>query len=112
HSADRRRNPRRKAVFSAPQRLPSGRLAPYHSGMTASANDRRHAPAALRNRGPILDVLSRVLPRTGCVLEIASGTGEHAAWLAPRLRPLAWQPSDVDPEMLASIAAHAAEANA
>lgn len=46
------------------------------------------------------------------MLEIASGTGEHAAWLAPRLRPLAWQPSDADPEMLASIAAHAAEANA
>jgi hypothetical protein len=43
------------------------------------------------------------------VLEVASGTGEHAAWLAPRLHPLVWQPSDADPAMLASIAAPLAE---
>lgn len=92
--------------------------------MATSTDNRRHAPATLRNRGPILEVLSRVLPgadgagadgagaartRAGWVLEVASGTGEHAAWLAPRLHPLVWQPSDADPAMLASIAAHLAE---
>jgi SAM-dependent methyltransferase len=80
--------------------------------MASDPDDRRHAPATSRNRGPILEVLSRVLPTTGCVLEIASGTGEHAAWFAPRLRPRIWQPSDADAEMRASIAAHAAEAAA
>lgn len=66
-----------------------------------------HAPATLRNREAILDVLRRVLPREGLVLEIASGTGEHAAYLARGLPGLAWRPSDPDPEMRASIAAHA-----
>jgi SAM-dependent methyltransferase len=78
-----------------------------------SRNDpRRHAPATARNREPILAVLARVLPRAGWVLEIASGTGEHAAWLAPRLAPLVWQPSDGDADALAGIAAHAAETRA
>ena len=66
---------------------------------------RRHAPATLRNREPILAVLSQVLPPTGTVLEIASGTGEHAAFFAPRLAPRFWQPSDVDPGALRSISA-------
>ena len=43
---------------------------------------RLHAPATQRNRLPILDMLSRVLPTSGTVLEVASGTGEHAAWFA------------------------------
>jgi hypothetical protein len=80
--------------------------------MVSISDDRRHAPATSRNRGPILEVLSRILPATGNVLEIASGTGEHAAWFAPRLQPRIWQPSDTDAEMRASIAAHAAEAGA
>lgn len=63
-----------------------------------------HAPATLRNRDPILAVLRRVLPATGLVLEVASGTGEHAAWFAPRLPGLTWQPSDPDPAARASIA--------
>lgn len=66
------------------------------------------AAATQRNREPILEVLSQVLPTRGLVLEVASGTGEHAAWFAHRLRPLAWQPSDPDPGMRRSIAAHGA----
>jgi len=70
---------------------------------------RLFAAATQRNREPILEVLSQVLPTRGLVLEIASGTGEHAAWFAHRLRPLAWQPSDPNPSMRLSIAAHAAQ---
>jgi len=76
---------------------------------------RRHAPAAERNRGPILDVLRRVLPPRGTVLEIASGTGQHVAHFASGLPALVWQPSDRDDEGFASIAAwcvHAGAANA
>lgn len=77
----------------------------------AAAADRRHAPAAARNREVILEVLSRVLPAEGRVLEVGSGTGEHAAFFAPRLAPRIWQPSDPDPELRRSIAAHAALAD-
>lgn len=63
----------------------------------------RHAPATARNREPILAVLRTELPATGTVLEIASGTGEHAVYFAPRLHPRPWLPSDVDPDALASI---------
>lgn len=55
---------------------------------------RRHAPATVRNRDPILAVLRRVLPASGTVLEIGSGSGEHAAYFAAALVPLRWQPSD------------------
>lgn len=77
-------------------------------------NDRRrHAPATLRNRDAILAVLQRVLPTTGGVLlEIASGSGEHAVHLAASLPGWSWQPSDVDPGALASIAAWIAETSA
>lgn len=64
----------------------------------------RHAPATERNRGPILTVLSRVLPATGTVLEVASGTGEHAAFFSTELPGIRWRPSDCDAEALASIA--------
>jgi SAM-dependent methyltransferase len=59
-----------------------------------------------RNRDPILDVLSRVLPQRGLVLEIASGSGEHAAYFARALPALTWQPSDPDQTALASAGAH------
>jgi SAM-dependent methyltransferase len=63
------------------------------------------APAAARNREPILRVLRDYLPPSGLVLEIASGTGEHAAWYSSALPSLTWQPTDRDPEALESIAA-------
>ena len=64
---------------------------------------RRFAPAAARNREPILAVLGRLLPESGVLLEIGAGTGEHAAFMAPRLPKIAWQPSDPDGEARASI---------
>lgn len=70
---------------------------------------RRHAPATARNRDPILEVLRGVLPDRGLVLEIASGSGEHAVHFARALPGLAFQPSDPDPDALASIAAWGAE---
>ncbi len=72
--------------------------------------ERRTAPAAERNKGPILAVLRRVLPESGLVLEIASGTGQHIVHFAGALPGLTWQPSDPDPQMRASIAAWVAEA--
>ncbi|UZQ54154.1 class I SAM-dependent methyltransferase [Trichothermofontia sichuanensis B231] len=66
---------------------------------------RQHAPATYRNRDPILAVLQDVLPPDGTILEISSGTGEHAVFLAPRLAPRAWLPSDPNPVARASIAA-------
>jgi len=71
----------------------------------AASDARRSAPATARNREPIGDVLERVLPASGWVLEIASGTGEHAVAFAQRFPGLTFQPSDADPEALASIAA-------
>lgn len=65
----------------------------------------RHAPAAARNRDPILAVLRTVLPVSGLVLEVASGTGEHVRHFAEALPELGWQPSDPDPGARASIAA-------
>ena len=64
---------------------------------------RRFAPATARNREPILEVLVRVLPPRGVVLEIASGTGEHAVAFAERLPMVTFQPSDADPDARASI---------
>ncbi|MFN4021032.1 MAG: DUF938 domain-containing protein [Erythrobacter sp.] len=66
---------------------------------------RQHAPATLRNRAPIAEVLARELPARGTVLEVASGTGEHAVFFAETFPALHWQPSDPSPEALASIAA-------
>lgn len=70
----------------------------------------RTAPAAARNREPILAVLREVLPPTGLVLEIASGSGEHAMWFAEALPAIEWQPSDGDEGARASIAAWRAQA--
>ena len=70
------------------------------------------SPAVARNRDPILAVLRRHLPAQGTVLEIAAGTGEHAAYFAPHFPHLTWQPTDVDADALASIEAHRAAAKA
>ena len=73
--------------------------------MTDSSNARQYAPATLRNRTPILEVLLRVLPPKGAVLEVSSGTGEHAVFFAPLLHPRLWIPSDPNSTARASIAA-------
>jgi hypothetical protein len=78
--------------------------------MTASFGNALTAPAVARNRDPILAVLRDVLPAAGIVLEIASGTGEHAVHFAAALPHLTWQPTDPDVEARGSIAAHAAQA--
>jgi len=70
---------------------------------------KQHAPAALRNREPIAEVLARELPASGTVLEIAAGTGEHAVFFAETFPALAWQPTDPSDEALASIADYRAE---
>lgn len=81
---------------------------PYNVG-DLGEGVKRQAPAASRNVGPIGDVLADWLPAEGLVLEIASGTGEHALAFARRFPTLVWQPSDPDPQALASIAAWQAE---
>ncbi|MDP4795405.1 MAG: class I SAM-dependent methyltransferase, partial [Rhodospirillales bacterium] len=63
-----------------------------------------------RNKEPILDVLKAVLPKSGLVLEIASGTGQHAVHFAAALPDIVWQPSDIDPELRASVSAWRDEA--
>jgi SAM-dependent methyltransferase len=70
----------------------------------------RASPATARNREPILEVLKTRIPSGARVLEIASGAGEHAIFLAAALPEVSWQPTDRDPEALASIAAWRAQA--
>lgn len=79
--------------FFDPQAVPQGGL---------------HAAATERNRDPILAVLRLVLPPTGLVLEIASGTGQHVAYFARALPELRWQPSDASSAHLESIRAWSA----
>ena len=72
--------------------------------------EKRHAPATLRNRDAIAAVLADWLPVTGSILEVASGSGEHVVHFAAAFPALEWQPSDPDPAGLISIAAYRAEA--
>jgi len=70
---------------------------------------RRYAPATKRNQNAILAVLREALPAAGLILEVGSGTGEHAAFMTPSLpEGIVWQPSDVDSWALPGIDAHAA----
>jgi hypothetical protein len=72
---------------------------------------KRYALATARNREPIGDVLRAVLPAEGAILEIGAGSGEHAIAFAAAFPGVIWQPTDADPECLASIAAWRAEAD-
>lgn len=76
---------------------------------TSSSEEKRFAPATQRNRDPIVAVLRDVLPLSGNVLEIASGTGEHIVHFAAYFPRLRWHPSDFDPAGLTSISAWIAE---
>jgi hypothetical protein len=80
--------------------------------MSEETDPRLYYPHVARNREPILRVLKRVLPTRGLILELASGSGEHATYFAQMLPTLLWQPTDPDPRALASIAAHRTAANA
>ncbi|MDJ0557202.1 MAG: DUF938 domain-containing protein [Microcoleaceae cyanobacterium MO_207.B10] len=73
--------------------------------MTSFNDARQFAPATERNRKFILEVLQRVLPPTGNILEIASGTGQHAVFFSTHLKPCQWFPSDPNPILRDSIAA-------
>ena len=75
----------------------------------ARAAMKQISPSAERNKALIFDVLNPYLPRDGTVLEIASGTGQHAAYNAEQRRDIHWQPTDIDPVSIASIAAYQAE---
>lgn len=74
-----------------------------------SGQAKRFAPATLRNRDAITDVLREILPPSGRMLEIASGTGEHIVHFAQAFPALTWQPSDYDDAALVSIAAWSAD---
>src|SRR5579864_6298814 len=63
------------------------------------------SPSAERNKQPIAEVLQRVLPRSGCVLEVSSGTGQHVMHFARLMSDLVWQPSECDADCLRSIVA-------
>src|ERR1051325_1727100 len=69
-----------------------------------TADGKWSIPAAERNKGPILDVLARLLPERGVALGVASGTGQHVIHFAKALSDLTWQPSDPDSELRESIA--------
>ncbi|MEL6247151.1 MAG: DUF938 domain-containing protein [Cyanobacteria bacterium J06648_16] len=78
---------------------------PYFTTSDHCPDARQYAAATERNRVPILTVLRQVLPPEGTILEVASGTGQHAAFFAPQLVPRYWLPSDPQPPLRASIQA-------
>jgi len=82
---------------------PPWRAAPKPGYLHGMEDPRREAPAVARNRAPILEVLRRILPEAGLVLEVASGSGEHALSIAQGFPGLTIQPSDPHPEARASI---------
>lgn len=93
------------AAGSDPSATGKTKPASGHDPADRWIDERRHAPAAERNRDPIAACLAEILPKAGTVLEIASGSGEHALYFARRFPALNWQPSDPDPDAIRSIAA-------
>jgi SAM-dependent methyltransferase len=83
---------------------------PTASVATPDETGKLVAPAAARNMADISDVLGKLAPASGQALEIASGTGQHIAHFATRFPDLTWQPTDIDPTRITSIAAYGAEA--
>lgn len=77
--------------------------------MNINSEQKQFAPATQRNRQPILEILLQVLPANGTILEVASGTGEHAVFLASHLAPRKWLPSEPNPTLRDSITAWTAE---
>jgi hypothetical protein len=75
------------------------------SNPETDSDARRISSAVARNTGPIIDILRHLLPERGTVVEIASGTGEHARAFARAFPHLLWQPTDADPAALRSIGA-------
>jgi cyclopropane fatty-acyl-phospholipid synthase-like methyltransferase len=69
------------------------------------ADGRLVSPSAERNKAPIAEVLQRVLPTRGSMLEISSGTGQHVVHFARAMPNCVWQPTERDPDCLRSIAA-------
>ncbi|MCI4590037.1 class I SAM-dependent methyltransferase [Sphingobium sp. BYY-5] len=84
---------------------------PWQAGSGPAIAGKRFAPATQRNGDAIVAVLRDELPPFGLVLEVASGSGEHAVRFADAFADLSWQPTDPDPAALASIEAWRAEAN-
>jgi hypothetical protein len=74
--------------------------------MERARDIKMRSPAFLRNREPILTVLSHIMPPAGLALEIGSGSGEHAGYFAGAFPKIIWQPSDRTLTALASIEAH------
>jgi hypothetical protein len=93
-----------------PRRDRGVRQAPPWTAADGDRDLRRYAPATSRNRDVIVDLLAEALPSAGLVLEIASGSGEHVVHFARAFPALDWQPSDPDPDALASILAWSGQA--
>ncbi|WP_088184772.1 DUF938 domain-containing protein [Sphingobium sp. Z007] len=83
---------------------------PWEPGSGPAGAEKRFAPATIRNRDAIVAVLRDALPSCGVVLEVASGSGEHAVHFAVSFPALNWQPTDSDPTAIASIATWREEA--
>ena len=86
-------------------------LPPTASVAHEQAGGKLHAPSAARNSAAITDLLTSIAPASGIALELASGTGQHLMAFARAMPSLNWQPTEVAPDRLSSIAAHAAEAD-